>query len=458
MTDDRTSGTANLSTSELARRYAPVEYTEVRERVNTVRAAFGAVITVLAISGIIEGVAPARWILVCALYLTTDGLWRRAHGTTAVPMLMTDAVIVGAIALLKGTPQLLAAVTFLYILTGALLLLPIPKAAGVTVAALLVIVLASLLSPIGDPQILDTRELVFSLASVTMISLIVATLLYAAVQALHASTLRHQAALAAERRAVELKDEFVSMVSHEFRTPLTSIAGFSETLRSNWPDLEPEEIAEFLIIMRQEAHHLSNLVEDILVIPRIEAGQLRLRPQEFDLASEIAATSRLVFADTGKDVNAAVPGGVLVDADRGRTGQILRNLLDNARKYGGDAVQIEGEAGTDIYTVTVSDNGPGIPEEDWERVFEHFEQVDRGHARESEGVGLGLPIARRLARAMGGDVWYAPRFPTGASFQFSMRLSRIIPDGAPTPQDEPSDDGDTNIVESHPGHSEASPT
>ncbi|MCP4306005.1 MAG: HAMP domain-containing histidine kinase [bacterium] len=445
-----------MSTSELARVRAPVEYTDVRTRVNRVRAGFGAVISVLAVSGIVEGVDPAPWILVLALYLTADGLWRRTRGTSVVPMLLTDVVIVGAIALLKGEPELIAAVTFLYIITGALLLLPIPKATAVIAAALLVIVPVSLLSPIGNPQIPDARKLVFSVATVTMVSLIVATLLYGAVQALHASTLRHQTALAAERRAVELKDEFVSMVSHEFRTPLTSIAGFSETLRSNWPDLDPEEIDEFLIIMRQEAHHLSNLVEDILVIPRIEAGQLRLRPQEFDLAGEIAATSRLVFADTGKDVNASVPGGVIVDADRGRTGQILRNLLDNARKYGGDAVQIEGEAGTDIYTVTVSDNGPGIPEKDWERVFEHFEQVDRGHGRESEGVGLGLPIARRLARAMGGDVWYASRFPTGASFQFSMRLSRIIPDGALAA---PSDaDPEVVVAESAQGPTDGSAT
>jgi signal transduction histidine kinase len=101
--------------------------------------------------------------------------------------------------------------------------------------------------------------------------------------------------------------------------------------------------------------------------------------------------------------------------------------MDNARKYGGDDIQIDGEAGIDTYTITVSDNGPGIAEEDWERVFEHFEQATKGDARSEEGVGLGLPIARQLARAMGGDVWYRPRFPTGASFLFSMPLSKIIP-------------------------------
>ena len=408
-----------MTTAELSQLSAPVEYGDVRGRLNLVRAIFGVALAVLAVSGVVEGVNPAPWVLVSALYLVGDALWRRTRGTSALPLLVTDTIVIAIISLLKGTPGLIVAAAFLYILTGALLLLGIPIA---------------LFAPLGEPTFTSTRETVFNTVVVVCISLIVGTLLFGAVQALHAATQRHHTALAAERRAVELKDEFVSMVSHEFRTPLTSIAGFSETLRASWGDLSIEEIDEFLIIMRQEAHHLSNLVEDILVIPRIEAGRLRLRQQEFDLAAEIAATSRLVFADTGKEVNANIPGGVMVNADRGRTGQVLRNLMDNARKYGGDSVQVEGEAGTDIYTVTISDNGPGIPEEDWERIFEHFEQGTKGDSRSDEGVGLGLPIARQLARAMQGDIWYVPRFPTGASFRFSMPLSRIIPQGAPSPE------------------------
>ncbi len=418
-----------MSISELAKLRAPVAYTDVRARINTVRVVFGLVLVGLAVTGLIQDLSPAPGVLFFGVYMTGDGLWRRGHGESAVPMLLTDTAVFAAIGLLKGDVGLWLSVTFLYILTGALLLLPLLRAAVVVLAALVVGIPVLLLAPIGDPAISEMRGNVFDIVSITLMSLLVGSLLYGAVQALHASTQRHRQALAAERRAVELKDEFVSMVSHEFRTPLTSIAGFSETLRANWPDLEPDEIAEFLIIMRQEAHHLSDLVEDILVIPRIEAGRLRLRPQEFDLAAEIAATSRLVFTDTGKEINTYIPTGVIVDADRGRVGQILRNLFDNARKYGGDAVQIDGEAATDTYTITIADNGPGIPEPDWERIFEHFEQGGKGDDRPSEGVGLGLPIARQLARAMGGDVWYAPRFPTGASFLFSMRLARIIPDG-----------------------------
>ncbi|MDJ0497303.1 MAG: HAMP domain-containing sensor histidine kinase [Acidimicrobiia bacterium] len=426
-----------MSTLNLTQLEAPVAYTDVRSQLNTMRGIFGLVLTILGVAGLLDGLEPAPWVLILGAYLVVDASWRRGRGTSAVPMLVTDIVVFGVLAIVRDDPGLIEAAAFFYVLTGALLLLRIPAAVAVVAVAIALGIPALLIRPISDPNVNALRQGIVDIVVIAAIAGLMATLLYGAVQALNASTLRHQTALDAERRAVELKDEFVSMVSHEFRTPLTSIAGFSETLRASWDELSQEEIEEFLIIMRQEAHHLSNLVEDILVIPRIEAGRLRLRPQEFDLAAEVAATSRLVFADTGREILTSIPGGVMVRADRGRVGQVLRNLMDNARKYGGDTVEIDGEAATDIYTISVSDNGPGIVESDWERVFEHFEQGTKGDARLDEGVGLGLPIARQLARAMGGDVWYVPRFPTGASFRFSMLLSRIIPEtGTAAPAEE----------------------
>ena len=104
--------------------------------------------------------------------------------------------------------------------------------------------------------------------------------------------------------------------------------------------------------------------------------------------------------------------------------QIMRNLLENAKKYGGDQVLIEGElSAPGLYTVSVSDNGGGVAEADRERIFQHFEQLSTGDARIQQGVGLGLPIARKLARAMGGDLWYEDRFPVGAKFRFTVRVA-----------------------------------
>ena len=222
-----------------------------------------------------------------------------------------------------------------------------------------------------------------------------------------------------------IKNDFVAMVSHELRTPLTSIAGFSATLVDSWHDLPPEEVEEFLSIINRQAIYLGDLVEDVLVIPRLEANRLRLDPDLFDLGDLIEDVAQMVFPNGGRKSSlVSLPDGVRVHADRRRVQQVLRNVMENARKYGGDQILVEGFVLGDQYLVIVSDNGPGVPDEETQKVFEDFEQLSKGDARDSSGMGLGLPIARRLARAMGGDVWYERRFPTGARFCYSLPLNR----------------------------------
>ncbi len=222
-----------------------------------------------------------------------------------------------------------------------------------------------------------------------------------------------------------IKNDFVAMVSHELRTPLTSIAGFADTLVQSWQQLPPEEVDEFLSIINRQALFLGDLVEDVLVIPRLEANRLRLHPELFDLGDLIEDVAQMVFPNGGRKTSlVSLPDGVRVYADRRRVQQIMRNLLENARKYGGDQIMIEGFVMGDQYLVIISDNGPGVPDQETQMVFENFEQLSKGDARESSGIGLGLPIARRLARNMGGDVWYERRFPTGARFCYSLPLRR----------------------------------
>jgi two-component system phosphate regulon sensor histidine kinase PhoR len=233
--------------------------------------------------------------------------------------------------------------------------------------------------------------------------------------------------LEAERAAHEantMKNDFVTLVSHELRTPLTSIAGFAETLETTWKDLGEPEIAEFLSIISNQAHYLGELVEDILVIPRLDAGRLRMFPEMFDLSDLIHSVGGGIESN-GKESNLSVslPGGVRVWGDPKRAQQVVRNLLENAAKYGGDQVLVEGFPYGEHFIVVVSDNGPGIPDENTNSIFEHFEQLSKGDGRSSTGLGLGLPIARKLARAMGGDVWYERRFPTGSRFCFSITQS-----------------------------------
>jgi signal transduction histidine kinase len=238
------------------------------------------------------------------------------------------------------------------------------------------------------------------------------------------ANLRVRRAEAAAEEAHSIKNDFVAMVSHELRTPLTSIAGFADALISGWRELPDDEVDEFLTYIHKQSLYLGDLVEDVLVIPRLEAGRLRFRPHLFDLGKIVhEVTELLVATDSERDVVVSMPTGVMVEADPKRVQQVVRNLLENARKYGGEQVLVEGFGYGDHYVVVVADNGPGVPDVSVERIFDHFEQLSKGDARSSSGIGLGLPIARRLARAMGGDVWYERRFPTGSRFCFSLPLS-----------------------------------
>ncbi len=225
--------------------------------------------------------------------------------------------------------------------------------------------------------------------------------------------------------AHRIKDDFVAMVSHELRTPLTSIAGFADTLVESWKELPEDEVDEFLSIINRQAIYLGDLVEDVLVIPRLEADRLRFQAELFDLGDLIEDVAKMVFPNGGKKTSlVSLPDGVRVKADRRRVQQVIRNLMENARKYGGDQIMVEGFVMGDQYLIIISDNGPGVPDVETQKVFENFEQLSKGDARESTGIGLGLPIARRLARAMGGEVWYERRFPTGARFCYSLPLRR----------------------------------
>ncbi|HUP14539.1 MAG TPA: HAMP domain-containing sensor histidine kinase [Acidimicrobiia bacterium] len=237
--------------------------------------------------------------------------------------------------------------------------------------------------------------------------------------------------------ARHIKNDFVAMVSHELRTPLTSIAGFAETLATSWQELEVSEVDEFLGYIRKQSQYLGDLVEDVLVIPRLEAGRLRFHPQMFDLGQLVHDVAAMLFpSGGGREGAVSLPMGVRMHADPKRVQQVVRNLLENARKYGGDQVLVEGFAHGDQYVLVVSDNGPGVPDGSANQIFEHFEQLSKGDSRSSSGIGLGLPIARRLARAMGGDVWYERRFPTGSRFCFSMPVKALVSEepssGVPT--------------------------
>ncbi len=410
--------------AERGYRRAPIRYEELGAALNTMRALAGlAAMVTFAVVWWRTGYMAAPMLIGSAI-IAVDGLRRRHHGSSALPPLLIDVTLGWSGLLVWGNAPASQVASFLYFLTAALLLLPRTSALLVALYAAGAQLVVTVVAPHGllpGPGRTAGALLWTDVVVAGIYTTVVVVVLYGAVRSLLRAQDHQQEALEAERRAVALKNEFVSMVSHELRTPLTGIAGFTEALRESWRSLPPEEVEEFLSIMRRETDHLADLVEDILVIPRLEAGQLRLEPRAVNVA-EVSAEVCETILKGEKEYSIELPGDVDVVADPVRLRQILRNLVENARKYGGDQILIEGElAPQGMYMIIVNDNGKGVPKEATERIFEHFEQLSKGDARLQQGVGLGLPIARKLARAMGGELWYEARFPVGSRFCFTVR-------------------------------------
>ena len=327
----------------------------------------------------------------------------------------------GGIALVAfGAYAVAAAITF----TGVRGLLVVGFASAAGVAIRFAIGTAAVITP--TTTVIQWTEASLSLGALALT-------LMAGARRMEAARARQQAVINAERRASEMKNEFVAMVTHELRTPLTTIAGFAMTMKDGWRDLDPDEVDDFLRIIVGEAEHLGNLVEDVLAIPRLEAGNLLLDATDFQLRPAVYKIVDLLYP-AGGELSAAVTigGNVNVCADPNRVEQVLRNLLENARKYGGDQVSIEATPTGDDYQIVITDNGPGVSVEDRDRIFGTFEQARQGHSRTQSGFGLGLAVAKHLIEAMGGRIWYEPGFPVGARFCFT--LPRAVADADPQPQ------------------------
>jgi signal transduction histidine kinase len=239
----------------------------------------------------------------------------------------------------------------------------------------------------------------------------------------------------------ELKSEFVSMVSHELRAPLTNINGSIELLLEGSGACYDPEHRELLQIVGEQSQRLTRLVQGILNVSRIEAGQLVLQPQAFNILGLIEKVID-VWETRGVANRFERPHAVnlpSVWADRDRTEEILFNLIDNAIKYSseGAPIRVDAESNGRYLAISVSDRGIGIPEEEMDRIFEKFHRVDRKDAMESYGHGLGLYICRRLVEAQGGQIWVESVVGEGSTFRFSLPLAgraEMDPTGDPRRQ------------------------
>jgi two-component system phosphate regulon sensor histidine kinase PhoR len=230
------------------------------------------------------------------------------------------------------------------------------------------------------------------------------------------------------RRLERVRRDFVANVSHEFKTPLTAIQGFAETLLGGALD-DPQNSRRFLEIIRDHAARLGRLTDDLLKLSQMEAGKLELdlRPVAVtDLIDSCVETTRLKAGEKQlalvTDIAPALPP---VRADSNRLREVLQNLLDNAVQYTppGGRITVRAAAGDSGVVISVADTGIGIPQLDLERIFERFYRVDAARSREVGGTGLGLSIARHLVESHGGRISVESEVGRGSTFSVYLPSS-----------------------------------
>jgi len=228
------------------------------------------------------------------------------------------------------------------------------------------------------------------------------------------------------------RQEFVANVSHELRTPLSLIKGYVETLRDGALD-NPQVAQKFLETIDRNAERLTLLIEDLLTISELESGRMKLELQPVSLKPTVEKVLGDFRARAGvkqMQLVGDIPE-VVLHADADRLEQVLCNFVDNAIKYG----RIHGTVSVTAHVtknaqveVSIRDDGPGIPPESLERVFERFYRVDKARSREQGGTGLGLSIVKHIVQSHGGRVWVKSQLGQGSTFFFT--LPQVTADGA----------------------------
>jgi signal transduction histidine kinase len=237
-----------------------------------------------------------------------------------------------------------------------------------------------------------------------------------------------------ERRSRELqlalsaRNRFYAAMSHELRTPINAVMGYNDLLLASvyGPLGEQQELA--IERSQRAAQHLRELVDDVLDISRLEAGRAQLTPEPVELAAlvdEVFTALKPMAQAMGVEMRLNAAGAVSVVSDRRQVRQVLENLVSNAIRFGGGApvfVRVQAARGGGAQ-VEVVDGGPGIAPEDQGRIFDEFVQLARDENGDSTGVdgtGLGLPIARRVARLLGGQLDLSSTVGVGSTFRFTL--------------------------------------
>lgn len=227
---------------------------------------------------------------------------------------------------------------------------------------------------------------------------------------------------ALERARKELEDanraqsDFIAIASHELQTPITPILGFAQQLNRQWDSIGDATKREYAIIVERQARRLALLSKTLLTVSRLEAGRLRAQSKPFEISSVLERA--VLTLDDPTRFALDISPNLRVCADPDQTEQILTNFMTNALRYGASPFWVEARSAGSWTEVRVRDAGKGVPPEFIPRLFEKFTQADLG--RTGNGTGLGLYIARGLARAQSGDAWYEKDEKGGACFAFKL--------------------------------------
>lgn len=231
-----------------------------------------------------------------------------------------------------------------------------------------------------------------------------------------------------ERKILEeRKDEFIGIASHELKTPITSAKIFTQILQKLLRQKEEKQALGYMTRIDDQLDKLTQLINDLLDVSRIQAGKLELRPQVFSLAKLIRETARDIQAGSGSH-KILIRGKVKkrVHADKNRIGQVLINLLSNAIAYSPSSrrVAVKVEPNAQMVTIHVKDYGVGIAKEHQEKIFERFYRVGDEKTQPSSGLGIGLYVANEIIKLHEGKLWVKSEKGKGATFSFSLPFGK----------------------------------
>jgi signal transduction histidine kinase len=255
----------------------------------------------------------------------------------------------------------------------------------------------------------------------------------------HAAIAITNARLYADLQAANIaKSEYVSLVSHELKTPMTSIRGYTDLLSQGVVGEINDSQANFLSTIRTNVGRMATLVSDLADVSRIEADRLRLEFSAVDIGQvidEVSHSQKALIDEKNQELRVDLPADVpAVWGDQHRLVQILTNLVSNANKYTPREGSIEisaevspntwdPEGAPQVVHVRVIDNGYGISEEDRKKIFQKFFRSDAQNIRDAPGTGLGLNIARHLVEMQGGRIWFESEIGSGSVFQFTVPVA-----------------------------------